>query len=370
MKALVVVLVAAVVGLGVALAVVAADSGDDETTGSSASSSSSTTTTTPSTTTSTATPTTSSTTASSTTTSSTATTSTTSSVATSTTTNPARSLRAAAARSGPVAGPPGAWQTCAPMSDAAAPRIASYQADPAQVGRVLLLYSGGLDTSVLVHWIRERYGAEIVTLTVDLGQPGENWDVIVGKARSLGAIDVDSRRRPRAVRAATTCCRAIKANALYGGGYPLFTALARPLIGELAVEYARAATAATRSPTDARARATTRFASTARSPPSIPGSRCWPRCASGAWAARRRSPTRASTGSRSRAATSVHRRTRSTTTSGVAPRRDGTIEDLARADARRRLPPRHPAGGGARRAAADQGRLRARLPGLDRRRAA
>ena len=54
------------------------------------------------------------------------------------------------------------------MSDEA-PRIASYQADPASVGRVLLLYSGGLDTSVMVRWIQERYGAEIVTLTVDLG---------------------------------------------------------------------------------------------------------------------------------------------------------------------------------------------------------
>ena len=70
-----------------------------------------------------------------------------------------------------------------------APRIASYQADPEQVGRVLLLYSGGLDTSVMLHWIQARYEAEVVTLTVDLGQPGEDWDVVVGKARDLGAVD-------------------------------------------------------------------------------------------------------------------------------------------------------------------------------------
>ncbi len=121
-----------------------------------------------------------------------------------------------------------------------APRIASYQADPAAVGRVLLLYSGGLDTSVMLHWIQERYGAEIVTLTVDLGQPGEDWDVVVGKARELGAVD--------AIRADASedfardyVLPAIKANALYGGGYPLFTALARPLIAKLAVEHARAA---------------------------------------------------------------------------------------------------------------------------------
>ena len=70
-----------------------------------------------------------------------------------------------------------------------APRIAGYQADPERIGRVLLLYSGGLDTSVMLHWIQRRYGAEIVTLTVDLGQPGEDWDVVVGKARELGAVD-------------------------------------------------------------------------------------------------------------------------------------------------------------------------------------
>jgi argininosuccinate synthase len=124
------------------------------------------------------------------------------------------------------------------MSDEA-PRIASYQADPAKVGRVLLLYSGGLDTSVMLHWIQERYGAEIVTLTVDLGQPGEDWDVVVGKARDLGAVDA-IRADAREEFAAGYVLPAIKANALYGGGYPLFTALARPLIAKLAVEHARA----------------------------------------------------------------------------------------------------------------------------------
>ena len=124
------------------------------------------------------------------------------------------------------------------MSDEA-PRIASYQADPASVGRVLLLYSGGLDTSVMVRWIQERYGAEIVTLTVDLGQPGEDWEVIVGKARELGAVET-IRADAREEFARDYVLPAIKANALYGGGYPLFTALARPLIAKLAVEHARA----------------------------------------------------------------------------------------------------------------------------------
>ena len=120
-----------------------------------------------------------------------------------------------------------------------APRIASYQADPDHVGRVLLLYSGGLDTSVMLHWLQRRYGAEVVTLTVDLGQPGEDWDVVLGKARDLGAIET-FRADAREAFARDYVLPAIKANALYGGGYPLFTALARPLIARLAVEHARA----------------------------------------------------------------------------------------------------------------------------------
>ena len=125
----------------------------------------------------------------------------------------------------------------APMAERA-PRIASYQADPESVGRVLLLYSGGLDTSVMLKWIQEEYGAEIVTLTVNLGQPGEDWDVVTGKAKDLGAVEavlVDAREEF----AADYVLPAIKANALYGGGYPLFTALGRPLIAKLAVQAAR-----------------------------------------------------------------------------------------------------------------------------------
>jgi argininosuccinate synthase len=125
------------------------------------------------------------------------------------------------------------------MSERTTQRIASYEADPAEVGRVLLLYSGGLDTSVMLRWIQERYGAEVVTLTVNLGQPGEDWDVVLGKARDLGVVDAilaDGREEF----ARDYLLPAIKANALYGGGYPLFTALGRPLIAKLAVEHARA----------------------------------------------------------------------------------------------------------------------------------
>jgi argininosuccinate synthase len=119
-------------------------------------------------------------------------------------------------------------------------KTASYEAEPGEVGRVLLLYSGGLDTSVMLKWIQDEYEAEVVALTVDLGQPGEDFEVVKGKALQLGALDchvVDAREEF----ARDYVLPAIKANALYGGGYPLFTALGRPLIAKLAVEKAREA---------------------------------------------------------------------------------------------------------------------------------
>ena len=115
---------------------------------------------------------------------------------------------------------------------------ASYEAEPGSVHRVLLLYSGGLDTSVMLKWIQDEYEAEVVCLTVNLGQPGEDYGVIEGKALKLGALEchvVDAREQF----AQEYVVPAIKANALYGGGYPLFTALGRPLIAKLAVDYAR-----------------------------------------------------------------------------------------------------------------------------------
>src|SRR4051812_3099297 len=117
-------------------------------------------------------------------------------------------------------------------------RTASYLAEPGEVRRVLLLYSGGLDTSVMLKWIQDEYEAEVVALTINLGQPGEDYDVVKGKAEQLGAVAaevVDAREEF----ATEFVARAIKANGIYGLGYPLFTALGRPLIAKLAVEYAR-----------------------------------------------------------------------------------------------------------------------------------
>src|ERR1700751_433035 len=117
-------------------------------------------------------------------------------------------------------------------------KTASYEAVPGEVGRVLLLYSGGLDTSVMLKLIQDEYGAEVVALTVNLGQPGEDFEVVRGKALDLGAVDcflVDA----RAEFARGYVVPAIKAKAIYGLGYPLFTALGRPLIAAKAVESAR-----------------------------------------------------------------------------------------------------------------------------------
>ena len=106
---------------------------------------------------------------------------------------------------------------------------------------MLLLYSGGLDTSVMLKWIQDEYEAEVVALTVNLGQPGEDFDVVQGQGAPAGRARLPRGRRARGVRRASTCCRRSRPTRLYGGGYPLFTALGRPLIAKLAVEKAREA---------------------------------------------------------------------------------------------------------------------------------
>jgi argininosuccinate synthase len=125
-----------------------------------------------------------------------------------------------------------------PTAPTAHTRTASYEAEPGDVHRVLLLYSGGLDTSVMLKWIQDEYDAEVVALTVNLGQPGEDYEVVKGKAVQLGAVAaevVDAREEF----ARDFVAPAIRANAIYGLGYPLFTALGRPLIAKIAVEHAR-----------------------------------------------------------------------------------------------------------------------------------
>jgi argininosuccinate synthase len=102
--------------------------------------------------------------------------------------------------------------------------------------KVVLAYSGGLDTSVCLKWLEQR-GATPYALYLDLGQ-GEPAEDVRKKALEIGAADAFV-RDARAEFAAEYVAPAIKANALYGGKYPLFTALGRPLIARKLVEAAR-----------------------------------------------------------------------------------------------------------------------------------
>jgi argininosuccinate synthase len=95
--------------------------------------------------------------------------------------------------------------------------------------KVVLAYSGGLDTSVAIGWLAEATGAEVIALAVDVGQGGEDLDTIRKRALACGAADaevVDAREEF----AAEYCMPALRANALYMDKYPLVSALSRPLI--------------------------------------------------------------------------------------------------------------------------------------------
>lgn len=103
--------------------------------------------------------------------------------------------------------------------------------------RVILAYSGGLDTSVMVKWIQEKYDLDVVAFTVDLGQ-GEDIEAIRAKALRTGAVDaiaLDARN----LFVDYFVFPALMAGAIYEGKYPLATALGRPLIAKLMVDSAR-----------------------------------------------------------------------------------------------------------------------------------
>ncbi len=104
--------------------------------------------------------------------------------------------------------------------------------------KIVAAYSGGLDTSVMIPWLKETFpGSEIITYTGDLGQ-GEDLDAVKSKALSTGAVaaEVDDLRE-RFVR--EFIWPAVQASAIYEGMYPLHTALGRPLLGQRLVEVAR-----------------------------------------------------------------------------------------------------------------------------------
>ncbi|MBU1935645.1 argininosuccinate synthase, partial [Patescibacteria group bacterium] len=116
-------------------------------------------------------------------------------------------------------------------------KVASYEAKEGKIKKCILLYSGGLDTSVMLKWIQDQYKCEVIALTVDLGQQADDLELVKEKAFKLGAkkaIVIDAKEKF----ANDYITPAIKANASYQGDYHLSTPIGRPLIAKLAVEVA------------------------------------------------------------------------------------------------------------------------------------
>src|SRR5690242_6373519 len=103
--------------------------------------------------------------------------------------------------------------------------------------KVVLAYSGGLDTSVAVKWINETYGLDVIAYTCDLGQ-GQDIEAIRQKALRTGAVDAVA-EDARNLFVDYFAFPSLMAGALYEGKYPLATALGRPLIAQLMVRVAR-----------------------------------------------------------------------------------------------------------------------------------
>ncbi len=117
-------------------------------------------------------------------------------------------------------------------------KTSSYEAKNGEVKKVLLLYSGGLDTSVMLKWIQDNYKAKVVTLTMDLGQQHDDLKAIKKKAIKFGAIKTYT-LDVREEFATQYIARGIKANARYQGEYHLSTPIGRAILAQKAVEIAQ-----------------------------------------------------------------------------------------------------------------------------------
>ena len=102
--------------------------------------------------------------------------------------------------------------------------------------KVVLAYSGGLDTSIILKWLQERYGCEVVTFTADLGQ-GEELEPARRKAEALGAAEIHV-EDVREEFARDFVFPMFRANAVYEGEYLLGTSIARPIVAKHLVDIA------------------------------------------------------------------------------------------------------------------------------------
>jgi argininosuccinate synthase len=103
--------------------------------------------------------------------------------------------------------------------------------------KVVLAYSGGLDTSVAIRWLQDKYNVGVIAVAVDVGQPG-NMKEAIERAKKIGAIKayaIDAKEEF----VADYCFPSLKANAMYEGSYPVCTSIARPLIVKKLVEVAK-----------------------------------------------------------------------------------------------------------------------------------
>ena len=115
-------------------------------------------------------------------------------------------------------------------------KVASHEAKKGEFDKVVLLYSGGLDTSTMLKWIGDHYNADVIAVTIDIGQ-GDDYEQVKNKALKLGAKKayvIDAKEEF----ANNYLAPAIKSNADYQGGYHLFCPLGRAVISKIAVEVA------------------------------------------------------------------------------------------------------------------------------------
>ena len=111
------------------------------------------------------------------------------------------------------------------------------QLDPKTINKIVLAYSGGLDTSIIARWLQETYDAEVITFTADIGQ-GEEVEPARAKAEAMGIkhIHIEDLREEFA---RDYVFPMFRANAIYEGEYLLGTSIARPLIAKRLVEIAK-----------------------------------------------------------------------------------------------------------------------------------
>lgn len=117
-------------------------------------------------------------------------------------------------------------------------KVASYEAKVGDVKKVLLLYSGGLDTSVMLKWIQDEYKAQVIAVTLDIGQQKDDLESIKKKALQFGAVKAITEDAKEEF-AMDFLAKGIKANAFYQGDYHLSTPMGRALLAKKAVEMAK-----------------------------------------------------------------------------------------------------------------------------------